>query len=112
MTVLANTIQNVARVGVREDLSYKIAELFPDDTASRSRQPIASEYDTRWQPYPDLHEGCGLVNDRRVDQESGPQVGNGARIDEGWARASDRHRNAGCWELRFCRCCGGRCRSV
>lgn len=31
MTVLANTIQNVARVGVREDLSEKIAELFPDD---------------------------------------------------------------------------------
>lgn len=31
MTVLANTIQNVARVGAREDLSNKIAELFPDD---------------------------------------------------------------------------------
>lgn len=32
MTVLANTIQNVARVGVREDLAEKIAELFPDET--------------------------------------------------------------------------------
>lgn len=32
MTVPSNTIQNVARVGVREDLSDKIAELFPDDT--------------------------------------------------------------------------------
>ena len=31
MTVLANTIQNVARVGVREDLSDKIAALVPDD---------------------------------------------------------------------------------
>jgi Family of unknown function (DUF5309) len=32
MAVPAATIQNVARVGVREDLSEKIAELFPDDT--------------------------------------------------------------------------------
>jgi hypothetical protein len=32
MSVPAQTIQNVARVGVREDLSEKIAELFPDDT--------------------------------------------------------------------------------
>jgi hypothetical protein len=32
MTVPTNTIQNVARVGTREDLSDKIAELFPDDT--------------------------------------------------------------------------------
>lgn len=32
MTVLTNTIQNVARVGVREDLSEKIAQLFPDET--------------------------------------------------------------------------------
>lgn len=31
MAVPSNTIQNVARVGVREDLSDKIAELFPDD---------------------------------------------------------------------------------
>ena len=32
MAVPSNTIQNVARVGVREDLSDRIAELFPDDT--------------------------------------------------------------------------------
>jgi hypothetical protein len=32
MTVPTNTIQNVSRVGVREDLSDKIAQLFPDDT--------------------------------------------------------------------------------
>lgn len=31
MTVPTNTIQGVARVGAREDLSDKIAELFPDD---------------------------------------------------------------------------------
>jgi hypothetical protein len=31
MTVASNTIQAVARVGVREDLSDKIGELFPDD---------------------------------------------------------------------------------
>jgi hypothetical protein len=31
MAVPSATIQNVARVGVREDLSDKIAELFPDD---------------------------------------------------------------------------------
>jgi hypothetical protein len=32
MAVPAQTVQNVARVGVREDLSDRIAELFPDDT--------------------------------------------------------------------------------
>lgn len=32
MTVPTNTIQNVGRVGVREDLSDKIAALFPDET--------------------------------------------------------------------------------
>lgn len=32
MAVPSNTIQNVGRVGVREDLSNKIAELFPDET--------------------------------------------------------------------------------
>ncbi len=32
MTVPAQTIQNVGRVGVREDLSEKIGELFPDET--------------------------------------------------------------------------------
>lgn len=51
MTVLANTIQNVARVGVREDLDDKIAALFPDDTPfidmiGRSK---ASNTYTEWQ---------------------------------------------------------------
>jgi hypothetical protein len=32
MAVPSNTIQAVARVGVREDLSDRIAELFPDET--------------------------------------------------------------------------------
>lgn len=32
MTVATNTIQAVARVGIREDLSDRIAELFPDET--------------------------------------------------------------------------------
>lgn len=32
MAVPSDTIQNVARVGVREDLSDRIGELFPDDT--------------------------------------------------------------------------------
>jgi hypothetical protein len=32
MTVATNTIQAVARIGVREDLSDRIAELFPDET--------------------------------------------------------------------------------
>lgn len=32
MTVPTNTIQNVGRVGVREDLSERIGALFPDDT--------------------------------------------------------------------------------
>lgn len=51
MTVLTNTIQNVSRVGVREDLDNKIAELFPDDTPfidmiGRSK---ASNTYTEWQ---------------------------------------------------------------
>src|SRR4249919_2575050 len=51
MTVLANTIQNVSRVGVREDLSDKIAELFPDDTPfinSIGRSTANNTY-TEWQ---------------------------------------------------------------
>jgi len=51
MTVLANTIQNVARVGVREDLSGKIAELFPDDCPfidGIGRSTASNTY-TEWQ---------------------------------------------------------------
>jgi hypothetical protein len=51
MAVATNTIQNVARVGVREDLEEKIAELFPDETPfidmiGRSK---ASNTYTEWQ---------------------------------------------------------------
>jgi hypothetical protein len=51
MAVPSNTIQNVSRVGVREDLSNKIAELFPDETPfinmiGRSK---ASNTYTEWQ---------------------------------------------------------------
>jgi hypothetical protein len=31
MTVATNTIQAVGRIGIREDLSDRIGELFPDD---------------------------------------------------------------------------------
>jgi hypothetical protein len=51
MTVLAQTIQNVARVGVREDLSEKIAELFPDETPfiNSIGRSSASNTLTEWQ---------------------------------------------------------------
>lgn len=51
MAVPGNTIQNVARVGVREDLDDKIAELFPDDTPFMNaigRESINNTY-TEWQ---------------------------------------------------------------
>jgi hypothetical protein len=51
MAVPSNTIQNVARVGVREDLSDKIAELFPDETPfinSIGRSTAHNTY-TEWQ---------------------------------------------------------------
>lgn len=51
MAVPTNTIQNVARVGVREDLSNKIAELFPDDTPFQNAigtSRISNTY-TEWQ---------------------------------------------------------------
>lgn len=51
MAVPANTIQNVARVGVREDLSDKIAELFPDETPFQraiGTSSISNTY-TEWQ---------------------------------------------------------------
>lgn len=47
MAVPSNTIQNVARVGVREDLSEKIAELFPDDCPFQGAigtSPISTTY--------------------------------------------------------------------
>lgn len=51
MAVPANTIQNVARVGVREDLDDKIAELFPDETPfmkAIGRSKASNTY-TEWQ---------------------------------------------------------------
>ena len=51
MAVPTNTIQNVARVGVREDLSNKIAELFPDDTPFQNAigtSKVSNTY-TEWQ---------------------------------------------------------------
>lgn len=51
MAVPTNTIQNVARVGVREDLSDRIAELFPDDTPFQNGigTSTASATYTEWQ---------------------------------------------------------------
>lgn len=51
MAVPSNTIQNVARVGVREDLDDKIAELFPDETPfmkAIGRSKASNTY-TEWQ---------------------------------------------------------------
>lgn len=51
MAVLANTIQNVGRVGVREDLDNKIGELFPDDAPfidAIGRSSASNTY-TEWQ---------------------------------------------------------------
>lgn len=51
MAVPANTIQNVARVGVREDLDDKIAELFPDEAPFQNaigRSKASNTY-TEWQ---------------------------------------------------------------
>jgi hypothetical protein len=51
MAVPANTIQNVGRVGVREDLDEKIAELFPDETPFQRAigSSKASTTYTEWQ---------------------------------------------------------------
>lgn len=51
MTVPSNTIQAVGRVGIREDLSDKIAELFPDDTpfVNSIGKAKASQVYTEWQ---------------------------------------------------------------
>lgn len=51
MAVPSNTIQSVARVGVREDLDNKIAELFPDETPfmkAIGRSKASNTY-TEWQ---------------------------------------------------------------
>lgn len=51
MSVPSGTIQNVSRVGVREDLDDKIAELFPDETPFQNaigRSKASNTY-TEWQ---------------------------------------------------------------
>lgn len=51
MAVAPNTIQNVSRVGIREDLDEKIAELFPDDAPfmkAIGRSKAKNTY-TEWQ---------------------------------------------------------------
>jgi len=52
MAVPSNTIQAAARVGVREDLSDRIGELFPDDTPfikAIGTGPKAQQVYTEWQ---------------------------------------------------------------
>jgi hypothetical protein len=52
MAVPSNTVQAVSRVGVREDLSDKIGQLFPDDapfTRAIGKGPQASQVYTEWQ---------------------------------------------------------------
>lgn len=62
MTVLANTIQAVSRVGVREDLADKIFQLFPDDcpfTGMIGRGTAQNTY-TEWQT--DALAGASATN--------------------------------------------------
>jgi len=77
MTVPTNTIQNVNRVGVREDLSNKIAELFPDDTPFLNAIPTGkcTATKTEWQtdglvaanPNNAQIQGDDLVSDNRAN---------------------------------------------
>lgn len=77
MTVPTNTIQNVNRVGVREDLSNKIAELFPDDTPFLNAIPTGkcTATKTEWQtdglvaanPNNAQIQGDDLANDSRAN---------------------------------------------
>ena len=77
MTVPTNTIQNVNRVGVREDLADKIAQLFPDDTPFLNAIPTGkcSATKTEWQtdglasanPNNAQIQGDDLANDNRAN---------------------------------------------
>ena len=77
MTVPTNTIQNVNRVGVREDLSDKIAQLFPDDTPFLNAIATGkcSATKTEWQtdglananPNNAQIQGDDLANDSRAN---------------------------------------------
>lgn len=88
MTVPGSTIQAVARVGVREDLSDKIGELFPDDTPfikAIGSGPKASQVYTEWQTdklvaataQNKTVQGDDLANDARPDTV---RVGNYSQI--------------------------------
>ena len=77
MAVPSNTIQNVSRVGVREDLDNKIAELFPDETPfidmiGRSK---ASNTYTEWQT-----DGLAAA-DHNNKAIQGDDLANGARAN-------------------------------
>ena len=78
MTVPSNTIQAVSRVGVREDLSDRIGELFPDDAPFKraiGTGPKASQVYTEWQKDSLAAanaanknvQGADLVNDSRAN---------------------------------------------
>jgi hypothetical protein len=77
MTVATNTIQAVARIGIREDLSDRIGELFPDDCPFQKAigSENASQVYHEWQTdklaaasATNKHvQGMDLVNDSRAN---------------------------------------------
>lgn len=88
MAVPSNTIQAVSRVGVREDLSDKIGELFPNDTPfvkAIGKGPAASQVYTEWQldslaaasAQNKTIQGDDLTNDSRANTT---RVGNYSQI--------------------------------
>lgn len=88
MAVPSNTIQGVGRVGVREDLSDKIGELFPDDTPfikMIGKGPSATQVYTEWQKdslaaasaQNKTIQGDDLTNDSRANTT---RVGNYTQI--------------------------------
>ena len=77
MAVPSNTIQNVARVGVREDLDEKIAELFPDDAPfmkAIGRSKARNTY-TEWQT-----DGLAAANEANAAIQ-GDDLSNSARAN-------------------------------
>lgn len=77
MAVPANTIQNVARIGVREDLDEKIAELFPDETPfmkAIGRSKASNTY-TEWQT-----DGLAAANEANASIQ-GDDLANSARAN-------------------------------
>lgn len=88
MAVPGNTIQAVGRVGIREDLSDRIGELFPDDTPfirAIGSGPRAQQVYTEWQtdglnppnPQNKQVQGADLDNDLRPNTV---RVGNYTQI--------------------------------